>query len=89
MEPSSTWLGYLAATCTTAAFLPQVIKTLKTRDTRSISLGMYVLFVTGVGLWMAYGIVLGDRPIILANGITFMLSAVILVMKARNAMHTD
>ena len=83
MDTGFATLGYLAAICTTAAFVPQVIKTLRTRDTPSISIGMYILFVTGVGLWLAYGLVKHDTPIIVANGITLVLSATILVMKAR------
>jgi MtN3 and saliva related transmembrane protein len=68
---------------TTLAFLPQVIKTLRTRDTRSISLGMYLLFTAGVFLWLLYGIRLHALPMILANGITLLLSLVLLVAKWR------
>jgi MtN3 and saliva related transmembrane protein len=68
---------------TTVAFLPQVVKTLRTRDTRSISLGMYLLFTTGVFLWLVYGIRLHALPMILANGITLLLSFVLLVAKWR------
>ena len=68
---------------TTLAFLPQVVKTLRTRETRSISLGMYLLFTAGVFLWLVYGIRLHSLPMILANGITLLLSFVLLVAKWR------
>ncbi len=75
------WFGYLGGTMTTLAFLPQVAKTLKSRDTRSISLGMYILFTTGVFFWLLYGIRLRALPMILANGITLLLSLVLLGAK--------
>ncbi len=68
---------------TTLAFLPQVVKTLRTRDTRSISLGMYILFTTGVFLWLLYGLRLHALPMILANGLTLLMSFVLLVAKWR------
>lgn len=74
-------LGYIAAFLTTAAFLPQTIKTIKSRDTASISLAMYVMFTTGIVLWLAYGILIESMPMIIANIITFVLSATILVLK--------
>jgi MtN3 and saliva related transmembrane protein len=77
------WTGYVAATLTTVAFLPQAIKTIRTRDTRSISLGMYVVFTIGVAFWLAYGIVLESWPMIIANIVTFGLSATILGLKLR------
>ena len=77
------WYGYLGGTLTTVSFLPQVVKTLRTRDTRSISLGMYLLFTAGVFFWLVYGIRLGALPMILANGITLLLSFVLLVAKWR------
>jgi MtN3 and saliva related transmembrane protein len=74
-------LGYIAAFLTTAAFLPQTIKTIKSRDTASISLAMYVMFTTGIVLWLAYGILIESMPMIIANIITFVLSATILLLK--------
>ena len=76
-----TWTGYVAATLTTVAFLPQALKALRTKDTRSISLGMYVIFTVGVGFWLAYGFVLHSWPMILANTVTLGLSLAILGMK--------
>jgi MtN3 and saliva related transmembrane protein len=74
-------IGYLAAFCTTISFLPQAYLTLKTRDTESLSLGMYSTFTLGVLLWLLYGLSIEDKVIILANVITFVLSATILVFK--------
>jgi len=79
-----TVLGLAAAFCTTIAFLPQVIKTLRTRRTRDISLVMYLVLVTGVLLWFIYGFIIGDLPLILANGATLALASVVLAMKLRN-----
>ncbi len=77
------WLGYLAAVLTTLAFVPQAVKTIRSRDTSGISLGMYVVFIVGIVCWFCYGIVLGSWPMILANAVTFVLAAVILVLKLR------
>jgi MtN3 and saliva related transmembrane protein len=77
------WFGYVGGTMTTLAFLPQVVKTLRTKDTRSISLGMYLLFTTGVFFWLLYGIRLRALPMILANGVTLVLSVVLLIAKWR------
>ena len=77
------WTGYVAATLTTLAFLPQALKTIRSKDTRSISLGMYVVFTIGIGFWLAYGIVLGSMPMILSNIVTLVLSAAILAMKLK------
>ncbi len=84
MTPSLEWTGYIAAVLTTVAFVPQAIKTIRTRDTRSISLGMYVVFTIGIGFWLAYGIALGSMPMILSNIVTFALSATILGLKLRH-----
>jgi MtN3 and saliva related transmembrane protein len=74
-------LGYAAACLTTTAFVPQVVHTVRTRDTRSISLGMYLLFCGGVALWALYGLVLSAWPIVLANGVTLLLALTVLVYK--------
>ncbi|KAB1186495.1 SemiSWEET transporter [Photobacterium damselae] len=83
-----TVLGYLAAFLTTSSFVPQVLHTLKTGDTRSISLAMYSCFVFGVFLWLIYGIAMKDWPIILANAITLMLASIILMLKVRDVIRT-
>ncbi|TLG77273.1 SemiSWEET transporter [Culicoidibacter larvae] len=77
------FLGYIAAVCTTISFLPQAIKTVKEKDTSSISLGMYSFFTFGVFCWAIYGIYIGDISIILANVITFIFAAIILAMKLK------
>jgi len=74
-------LGYAAAALTTGSFVPQALLTLRTRDVSGISLGMYSAMTLGVALWLAYGIVLGAWPIVVANAITLGLSATILVAK--------
>lgn len=75
------WIGYLAACCTTFSFIPQVLHILRTRDTRAISLGMYSLFTFGVAMWLIYGIVINNLPMIIANGITLLLACFILAYK--------
>lgn len=74
-------LGYSAAFLTTVAFFPQTIKTIKSRDTASISLAMYVMFTMGIALWLGYAFLIGSMPMIIANIITFVLSGTILVLK--------
>jgi MtN3 and saliva related transmembrane protein len=78
------WLGYVAATLTTLAFVPQAAKIIRSRDTRGISLGMYVVFTVGVAFWFGYGIVLQSWPMIVSNAITFVLAATILALKLRH-----
>ena len=75
------WLGYLAASLTTLSFVPQALLTLRTRNVSGISLGMYSAFTLGVGLWLLYGLMLGQCPIVVANALTLALAAVILVLK--------
>jgi MtN3 and saliva related transmembrane protein len=81
---SGEWLGYAAATLTTASFLPQAVKTIRSRETHGISLLMYIVFTIGVGFWFGYGIALHSWPMIAANAITFVLAATILVLKLRH-----
>ena len=74
-------MGIIAGICTTISFIPQVIKILKTRKARDISLCMYIILATGVFLWLVYGIFLGEFPIILANSVTLILCFLVLIMK--------
>jgi MtN3 and saliva related transmembrane protein len=74
-------LGLTAAALTSLSFIPQVVKTIRTGDTSSISLFMYSLFTVGVFLWLIWGYVARQLPVVLANGLTFALASVILVMK--------
>ena len=77
------WIGTIAATLTTASFVPQVLHTFRTKDVSGISLGMYSAFTLGVGLWLVYGLLLDAWPIVIANAITVSLATCILVMKLR------
>jgi MtN3 and saliva related transmembrane protein len=76
-------LGLLAGTLTTASFLPQVIKTWRSRSAGDISLVMFALFSLGVLLWIVYGFTVGAVPVIVANVITLLLSTTILIFKIR------
>lgn len=76
--------GYGAAACTTAAFLPQAIKTWRTRSTADLSLATLTALVGGVALWLAYGLAKGDVPLVLANGVTFVLAGTVLALKLRH-----
>jgi MtN3 and saliva related transmembrane protein len=76
-------LGFAAATCTTAAYAPQVIKVWKTRSTGDISLGMFLVLMLGLVLWLIYGLLSGDAPLVAANAVTMLLAGGILVMKLR------
>jgi MtN3 and saliva related transmembrane protein len=80
---SSTLLGLAAGICTTLAFVPQVIRTWRTRSTEDISLGMFVIFVFGVFLWLLYGLAKADMIIIGANVVTLGLAGSILYFKLR------
>lgn len=79
-------IGYVAATLTTASFLPQAILTIKTKDTESLSLSMYSMFTLGVLCWLIYGVCIADEAIIFANAITFVLAASILSFKIYNVL---
>ena len=76
-------IGYLAATLTTASFVPQAWLTFKTRDVSGISIGMYSAFTAGIALWLAYGILIAAWPVVIANTITLLLAAGILGMRIR------
>lgn len=79
----TTCTGLAAATCTTVAYVPQVVKAWRTRSTKDVSLSMFLLMVTGIALWLAYGVILRDLPLIAANAVTLALAAIILVFKLR------
>ncbi|MFB6277117.1 MAG: SemiSWEET transporter [Halothece sp.] len=76
-----TLIGLTAGTLTTIAFLPQVIKTWRTKSAQDISLVMFSTFCTGVFLWIVYGLTVGDLPVLLTNIVTFVLAFMILVFK--------
>ncbi len=76
-------LGIMAGILTTISFVPQVIKIYRTKDAKGLSTATFTIFSCGVFLWLLYGIVVGEWPIILANGITLILILAIIVMKFR------
>ena len=78
-------IGFLAGAFTTAAFIPQVVHSWRTRDLAGVSLKMYGLFTAGVAMWLAYGIALGSLPIIVFNVIILVLSGVVLALKVRHS----
>ncbi|GGO83537.1 hypothetical protein GCM10011348_27550 [Marinobacterium nitratireducens] len=83
---SITLIGLAAAFCTTAAFVPQVLRILRTGNVDGISLSMYSIFTLGVLLWLGYGIVLRDLPMILANLVTLILAAAVLGLTLRTRL---
>lgn len=76
-------VGSLAACLTTAAFVPQVVQVWRTKSVKDISLGMYTVFCLGVTLWIAYGVGIRSRPVVLANSATLLLALAVLVAKLR------
>jgi len=76
-------VGFVAAFCTTAAFVPQLLRVMKLKSARDISLGTFLLFSVGVALWLFYGIYTGSKPVIVSNLVTLALSVSILVLKLR------
>ena len=76
-------IGLIAGTLTTASFLPQVIRIVKTKQTKDLSLPMYIAFVIGIAFWLIYGILLGSLSVILANSITLILAGLILSFKIK------
>ena len=83
MNATATIIGYIAGTLTTVAYLAQVLRTLKHRRTKAISLSMYLMLCTGIGLWLVYGIFIQSWPVIIANAVTLALSGTVLVMKIK------
>ena len=74
-------IGLVAATCTTTSFLPQVFKAMRSKQTKDISFLMYAILTAGLFLWLVYGIILKDIPLILANGISCSLALAVLFLK--------
>ena len=77
------WLGYVAATLTTAAFLPQVIHTWRTRSTRDLSGIWLATFSVGVTCWLVYGVMTESRPVIVGNSVTLGLTGTLALLKWR------
>ena len=78
-----TLIGFVAAFCTTISFLPQVIKTIRTRQTKDLSLLMYSVLCFGIFMWLVYGLLEFSWPLIFANSISFVLSGTVLIMKIK------
>ena len=78
-------IGYVAGFCTAIAQFPQAYKVIKTGETESISLGMYLIMTLGIFFWFAYGILIPDLPMILANGVCLIPSVYILFITVRNS----
>lgn len=76
-------IGIVAGILTTSAFLPQVIKTVRTKSTKDISLGMFSVTSTGLALWLTYGILIGAAPVIIANAVSLPLCLTILIYKLK------
>ena len=83
MNEIATIVGYIAGTLTTVAYLAQVLRTLKHRSTKDISLSMYLMLCTGIALWLVYGIFIHSWPVIIANAVTLALSGSVLFMKIK------
>jgi len=79
----ATILGLVAGVLTTASFLPQLIRTWKLKETKDISLTMYSMISVGIFLWLVYGIMIKELPIILANGVGFVFALIMLGFKMR------
>ena len=79
-----TTIGMIAAILTTSAFLPQAIKTIRTKHTKDISLWTYLILVLGLALWFVYGLLITDWPVILANSITLVFVGIIFGMKLKH-----
>lgn len=80
---NATHLGLLAGTLTSIAAIPQVVKTLRTHHARDISIWQPVLLAVGVALWLVYGIMLGNQPLIISNIIPLVCNAWLVVLKLR------
>jgi MtN3 and saliva related transmembrane protein len=78
-----TILGLVAASITTYAFVPQVVTTWRLKETKDISLGMYIIFCIGIAIWVVYGIIIKNWPIILADSVTLVLASTILFFKIK------
>ena len=76
-------LGYIAGTLTTAALVPQVWRTFRTRDVSGISLRMYSIFTIGIAVWLAYGVLLRQTPMMLANSLSLLMACAVLAMKLK------
>ncbi len=77
------WIGFIAAACTTFAFVPQAVRVWRTHSVEDISLAMYLILVTGIAMWIAYGIRINSTPVTVANIVTLVLASAVLVGKLK------
>ena len=80
----ATLVGLAAALFTTSAFVPQVVRAWRTRSTRDLSYGTFVTYAVGLSMWLAYGMMIGDVPLMLSNGTTLLLALTIIGLKLRH-----
>jgi MtN3 and saliva related transmembrane protein len=80
----ATFIGFLAACFTTGCFVPQVVKTWRTRSTGDISLGTFAALTFGIALWIVYAIIRSDLPVLAANGVALGLVGTILILKLKH-----
>ncbi len=78
-----TLIGLVAAACTTGSMLPQAIEVVQTKHTKDLSLGTYILATFGVSLWLVYGFLIGNMPILIANILTIFMVSTILAYKLK------
>ena len=83
MDSLIAMLGFTAGTLTTLAFVPQVIKSWKSKSTQDVSLAMFLVLCTGILLWLTYGFLINNTPLIVANGFSLLLAGSFLIMKLR------
>jgi MtN3 and saliva related transmembrane protein len=74
-------VGYIAATLTTAAFVPQVVRVWQSKSTTDLSVQTLLSFIAGVSMWLIYGLLVTSAPIIIANAVTLVLNLIILRFK--------
>jgi MtN3 and saliva related transmembrane protein len=77
-------IGLIAGLCTSISFIPQVIRTIRTHDTSGISLYMYVIFIIGLGFWLAFGAMINSPAVIFTNATTLVFAGIILFLKIKN-----
>lgn len=82
-------LGYVAGTLTTIALVPQAWRAFRTKDVSGISLRMYCIFTVGIAVWLAYGIVLGETPMVVSNSVSLVLALAVLAAKLRYGRKDD
>lgn len=80
---TATILGICAGILTTGSFIPQVIKIYKTRETKDISMAMFIILAIGIALWLIYGFYIRSLPVIVANAVTLVLSSVVILFKLK------